>query len=150
IQKMNVEDNEATVYAKGINEAVASSNGEHILWRKGGSWSLSAASGKPSDEDGISTAAKVKVNPQAEYAQILKEGWRHMRDFLYVDNVHGAPWDQVYEWYSPMVKHIRHRTDLNYVIDLLSGEVAVGHSYVGGGDMPDLDYVPVGLLLTVQ
>ena len=28
----------------------------------------------------------------------------------------------------------------------MSGEVAVGHSYVSGGDFPDLDYVPVGLL----
>jgi tricorn protease len=28
----------------------------------------------------------------------------------------------------------------------MSGEVAVGHSYVSGGDFPDLDFVPVGLL----
>ena len=69
-----------------------------------------------------------------------------MRDFLYVDNVHGAPWDSVYEWYSPWVDHVRHRTDLNYLVDILSGEVAIGHSYVSGGDQPDLERVPVGLL----
>ena len=28
----------------------------------------------------------------------------------------------------------------------MSGEVAIGHSYVSGGDMPDVDRVPVGLL----
>jgi tricorn protease len=31
-------------------------------------------------------------------------------------------------------------------VDILSGEVAVGHSYVSGGDMPDIDRVPIGLL----
>ena len=69
-----------------------------------------------------------------------------MRDFLYVDNVHGAPWDDVYSWYAPWIEHVRHRTDLNYVVDIMSGEVAIGHSYVSGGDMPDLETVPVGLL----
>jgi len=63
-----------------------------------------------------------------------------------VDNVHGAPWDKVYEWYSPWVKHARHRTDMNYIIDIISGEVAIGHSYVRGGDMPDISRVPIGLL----
>ena len=32
------------------------------------------------------------------------------------------------------------------VVDIMSGEVAVGHSYVSGGDFPDIDRVPVGLL----
>jgi tricorn protease len=32
------------------------------------------------------------------------------------------------------------------VVDILSGEVAIGHSYVSGGDMPSIDRVPVGLL----
>ncbi len=146
VHKFDVKKNEASDYGDGVNEAVASSNGDYILWRKGGSWSLSKASGKPSGDDKLTVNAKVKVDPQAEYAQILKEGWRHMRDFLYVDNVHGAPWNQVYDWYAPWIKSVRHRTDLNYVIDMLSGEVAVGHSYVGGGDMPDIDRVPVGLL----
>ena len=63
-----------------------------------------------------------------------------------MNNVHGAPWDKVYSWYQPWVKYVKHRTDLNYLVDILSGEVAIGHSYVSGGDMPDIDRVPVGLL----
>lgn len=66
--------------------------------------------------------------------------------FLYVDNVHGAPWDKIYQWYAPWIDHVRHRTDLNYVVDIMSGEVAIGHSYVYGGDTPKTNYVPVGLL----
>ncbi|WP_421763967.1 S41 family peptidase [Ekhidna sp.] len=146
VHKFDMEKMEASEFASGINQAVSSSTGEYVLHQSRGSWSISGTSGKASGDDKISTNAKIKIDPQAEYTQIFREGWRYMRDFLYVDNVHGAPWDQVYEWYAPWVKNVRHRTDLNYMVDILSGEVAVGHSYVSGGDMPDIDRVPVGLL----
>lgn len=146
VHKFDLKKFEASEFAGSIDQAVSSSNGEYILHRKGGSWSISGTKGKPSGDDKISTNGKLLVNPQAEYKQIFKEAWRYMRDFLYVNNVHGAPWDQVYQWYEPKIKHVRHRTDLNYMVDILSGEVAIGHSYVSGGDMPDIDFVPVGLL----
>jgi tricorn protease len=44
------------------------------------------------------------------------------------------------------VEHVQHRTDLNYIVDILGGEVAVGHSYTSGGDFPQVESVPVGLL----
>jgi len=65
---------------------------------------------------------------------------------LYVNNTHGAPWNEVYAWYSPWIDHVRHRTDLNYVVDILGGEIAVGHSYTSGGDFPVIENVSVGLL----
>jgi tricorn protease len=65
---------------------------------------------------------------------------------LYVDNVHGAPWDKIYTWYKPWVSHVKHRSDLNYIIDILGGEVAVGHSFTSGGDYPEITNIPVGLL----
>ncbi|NVJ46425.1 MAG: PDZ domain-containing protein, partial [Cytophagia bacterium] len=61
-------------------------------------------------------------------------------------NTHGAPWDDVWKWYSPWVEHVRHRSDLNYIVDIISGEIAVGHSYVSGGDYPGLTSDRVGLL----
>ncbi|WP_420317005.1 S41 family peptidase [Ekhidna sp.] len=146
VHKFDLDKMEASEFGTEVNEAVSSSNGQYVLHRSGGSWSISEAGGKASGDDKISTSAKIKIDPQAEYKQIFREGWRYMRDFLYVDNVHGAPWDLVYEWYAPWIKDVRHRTDLNYMVDILSGEVAVGHSYVSGGDMPDIDRVPVGLL----
>ena len=35
---------------------------------------------------------------------------------------------------------------MSYLLDIVSGETSVGHSFVGGGDFPDVDRVPVGLL----
>ena len=146
LQKYVVEDAEANEFVQGAGSAVTSSNGEHILFSKGGGWQISSTAAKPNDEGKLNMDVRIKVDPQAEYDQIFKEGWRYMRDFLYVDNVHGAPWDDVYEWYAPWIDDVKHRTDLNYVVDILSGEVAVGHSYVSGGDTPDIETVPVGLL----
>ena len=88
----------------------------------------------------------VRVDPRVEYAQLLRDGWRFMRDFLYVDNQHGAPWDDMWDWYSAWLPDVRHRSDFNLLLDMLSGEIAVGHSYVSGGDYPDLDNPRTGLL----
>ena len=137
----------ATDFAKGISQMVTSNDRKSILLRKGSSWVLTSTASAPRPgKDLLKTNLKIKLDPKAEAHQIFKEGWRYMRDFLYVDNVHGAPWDDVYKWYSPWIDHVRHRTDLNYVVDIMSGEVAIGHSYVSGGDLPNLDNVPIGLL----
>lgn len=56
------------------------------------------------------------------------------------------PSNSVYRWYQPWVASVRHRTDLNYIVDILGGEVAVGHSFTSGGDLPKVDNVPIGLL----
>jgi tricorn protease len=60
--------------------------------------------------------------------------------------MHGANWPAVRERYRPLLEHVGHRADLNYVLAEMIGELVVGHAYVGGGDTPDTDSVPVGLL----
>ncbi len=146
VHSYDVKKQKATDFENGVSDMAASNDGSNVLFNKSGSWSITESKGKPKPEDKVGVSAKMKVVPSDEYAQIFKEGWRYMRDFLYVNNVHGAPWDKVYSWYQPWIKYVKHRTDLNYVVDILSGEVAIGHSYVSGGDMPDVDRVPVGLL----
>ena len=146
IHSYSLEDGKATEYAKNISEMVVSADRDHALIRQNNNWSITNTSKPPKDEEKLKMELKVKVDPKAEYHQIFKEGWRFMRDFLYVNNVHGAPWEEIYEWYAPWIDHVRHRTDLNYVVDIMSGEVSIGHSYVSGGDMPKIDRVPVGLL----
>ncbi|GAB4163617.1 MAG: S41 family peptidase [Winogradskyella sp.] len=147
VHSYDVEKEKATDFADSVSEMVASADRKSILLSQNGSWVLTDTSAPPKPgKDNLKIDIAIKIDPKAEAHQIFKEGWRFMRDFLYVDNVHGAPWDDVYQWYAPWIDHVRHRTDLNYVVDIMSGEVAVGHSYVSGGDFPDVDRVPVGLL----
>lgn len=147
VHSYDVEKEKATDFADGVSQMVASDDRKSILLSQNGNWVLTGTSAPPKPgKDNLKINIKIKLDPKAEAHQIFKEGWRYMRDFLYVDNVHGAPWDDIYQWYAPWIDHVRYRTDLNYVVDIMSGEVAVGHSYVSGGDFPDVDRVPVGLL----
>jgi tricorn protease len=147
IHKFDTKKRKAKEFVKGINVFTVSADRSHVLFRKGSNWEIAESKAPPKiGEKTLKMGLKLKIDPQAEYKQIFREGWRYMRDFLYVDNVHGAPWDDIWTWYSPWIDHVRHRTDLNYVVDIMSGEVAVGHSYVSGGDMPDINTVPIGLL----
>lgn len=147
VHTYDVTKEKATEFSKGIGGMVTTEDRNSVLIYKNGSWSIVSTKAPVKGPKGkLKTNLKIKVDPKAEAHQIFKEGWRYMRDFLYVDNVHGAPWDDVYKWYAPWIDHVRHRTDLNYVVDIMSGEVAIGHSYVSGGDTPRLDRVPVGLL----
>jgi tricorn protease len=41
---------------------------------------------------------------------------------------------------------VNHRADLNYLLDNMGDEIAIGHSYVRGGDMPEVPASPGGLL----
>jgi len=147
IHKYDIEKMKAEEYAKNVSAFTVSSDRKNILLNQNSSWILSNTTGKSdASKDKLKITIKTKVDPAKEYEQIFREGWRYMRDFLYVRNTHGAPWKEVYEWYAPWVKHARHRTDLNYIVDIMSGEIAIGHSYVSGGDFPDIERVPVGLL----
>jgi len=89
---------------------------------------------------------KVWVNLKEEWTQIYHETWRQMRDFFYAPNMHGVDWDAKREKYLPLVDHVNNRLDLTYILGELVGELNVGHAYVGGGDVPDVERIPMGLL----
>ncbi len=149
LHRYSISERESVEFLSNLQYATVSHDRQNLLYRSGQTWGIvSTTGGAVSPGDGrINTDnISIRVSPREEYAQIYKEGWRFQRDFLYVDNVHGAPWDDIYDWYRPWVDHVRHRTDLNYIIGIMGGEVAVGHSYFFGGDFPDVETIPGGLL----
>jgi tricorn protease len=89
---------------------------------------------------------RMYLDPREEYKQIFNEGWRNQRDYLYVPNLHGSDWPKMKEMYGQMLPYVMHRADLNYLLDMMGAEIAIGHSYVRGGDMPDVPQSPGGLL----
>ncbi len=149
LHRYSLKKRKSEVFLTGINYGNVSLDRKKLIYRKGSSWSIVGTAASP-PKAGTGklklSSMRMKVNPMAEWKQIFREGWRYQRDFLYVENVHGAPWDKVYSWYSPWVDHVRHRSDLNYLVDIIGGEVAVGHSYTRGGDFPDIEFIPIGLL----
>lgn len=86
------------------------------------------------------------VNKQQEWKQIYDESWRQMRDFFYVENMHGVNWKDMYDKYADLLPYVKNRNDLNYVIGELIGELNVGHAYVGDGDRIKPERIKTGLL----
>jgi tricorn protease len=94
----------------------------------------------------LNAALRMYLEPKEEFKQIFNEGWRNQRDYLYVSNMHGADWPKMKEMYGQLLPFVMHRADLNYLLDNMGAEIAIGHSYVRGGDMPDVPPSPGGLL----
>jgi tricorn protease len=140
LQKFTLESREAQEFVKGVTRVAVSGDGAKILIQAGGQWRV-VDTGRPPDATNgrLTVDLQAQIDPRVEWRQIFQESWRYQRDFFYDPNTHGADWDGVWARYEPLVEHVRHRADLNYILDQVNGELAVGHSFVGGGDMPDVD-----------
>jgi tricorn protease len=165
VHRYALEERKAQPFLVGVQFYTLSADGKKLLYRAGGggpggpggpggrgaaTWGIVDATARtaPKVGDGrLNTSAlRMRVDPRAEWRQMFVEGWRFQRDFLYVPNTHGADWQQVRAMYEPWVEHVRHRSDLTYLLDVMGAELSVGHSFVRGGDLPDIDEVSVGLL----
>jgi tricorn protease len=125
-----------------------SADGKKMLVATGGRYALldtPTTKAEPRDFLDLSDL-RVIVDRHAEWAQIFRESWRQMRDFFYAPNMHGLDWPAVRAKYEPLVASVNHRADLTYVIGEMIGELNAGHTYVGGGDLPRLTRIPMGLL----
>ena len=124
-----------------------SRDGKKLLYQSTDGWSIVPTEQDVRPGEGKLTAdIQVWNDPRAEWAQIFREAWRFQRDYFYVPNVHGNDWTKIWEMYSPLVPYVAHRSDLSHLLRLLGGEVSVGHSFVFGGDEPEVKEVPLGLL----
>lgn len=147
LHKFTLKDEKKTEFLSGISSVATSSDGKKMLYRAGGSWSVTDTGGPKGSGKGINVNLQMQLDRQEEWEQIFEEAWRYMRDFFYDPNMHGRDWDLVRERYTPLVPFIRHRADLSYLLDQMSGEMSVGHSFVFGGDYPEIDQSSrVGLL----
>jgi tricorn protease len=88
----------------------------------------------------------MRIDPRAEWKQMFNETWRQERDFFFEASMNGVDWGKERERYAPLLPDVADRFDLNYLIGEMLGELGNSHTYVGGGDYPDLHPVNLGLL----
>ena len=132
----SIADRKETALAEGVDGYVISADGSKALVKQGLAFNLYDASPKSKDgKKAVSTTGlAVDRVPAKEWAQIFDEVWRRYRDFFYVDNLHGYDWQALRARYRPLLAHVAHRSDLNYVIGEMIAELNVGHAYNTGGD----------------
>jgi tricorn protease len=125
-----------------------SSNGKKMLVSKQHSYAvIDLPSNKINMEKTVNLEnMKVWVDYRKEWKQIFDESWRQMRDFFYVENMHGVDWKAIHDKYAELVPYVNHRNDLTYIIGEMIGELSVGHAYVNSGDRPKPDRIKTGLL----
>ncbi len=125
-----------------------SHDGKFIIFRSDRNYYIEKLDAKVKPDKGALDLSDMKVllNRQEEWKQIFREGWRQMKYFFYDPKMHGTDWQKIYDTYSEMVPWVRHRDDLTYIMGEMIGELNCGHAYVGGGEMPQVKKVPVGLL----
>jgi tricorn protease len=132
----SVADRKETTLADGVDAYALSADGSKVLVKQGPAFSLLDASPKGKEGKKAVSIANLAVDrlPAREWAQIFDEVWRRYRDFFYVTNLHGYDWEALRARYRPLLEHVAHRSDLNYVIGEMIGELNVGHAYISGGD----------------
>ncbi len=92
------------------------------------------------------SALRLEVDPRAEWKQIFNEVWRQERDYFYEPSMNGVNWERGRQRYAVLLPYVNDRYDLTYVLGEMIGELSNSHTYVGGGDYPDLNPVNGGRL----
>lgn len=151
LHRYQLSSRRAVAFAQGVAQYTVSSDGRKLLYRSAGSnaamYLVDSDKSPPAAGSGrLNATLRAHVDPRAEFKQIFDEGWRNERNNLYVQNMHGADWPAIKRMYEPLLPYVNHRADLNYLLDNMGAELAVGHSYVRGGDMPAVPAASGGLL----
>jgi tricorn protease len=165
LHRYRLRDRRAATFVSGVAEYDVSADGRKLLYRTpaagGGRGGRGGAGGDtrpamflvdadrtpPTAGQGrLDVTLRMYLEPKEEFRQIFNEGWRNQRDYLYVSNQHGTDWAKDKQMYGALLPYVNHRADLNYLLDNMGAEIAIGHSYVRGGAMPDLSPSIGGLL----
>jgi tricorn protease len=147
IRKWNMSNRKDTTFLSNVKSFSVSFSGTKVLYQKGEDWFIAGSDGEPKTDEGkLNVDLNMHLDPPAEWKQIYREAWRFTRDFFYVPNYHGTDLNAVFNKYNVLLPYVRHRQDLNYILDMMGGELAVGHHFVGGGDMGNIKSTPSGLL----
>ncbi|MGH7677111.1 MAG: S41 family peptidase, partial [Gemmatimonadaceae bacterium] len=164
LHRFQLSTRRAQPFATGVAQYVVSADGRKLLYRTGGGGGGGGGAGgqapatnlflvdadrpqtPPANAGRLNVQLRAFIDPKAEFKQIFDEGWRNQRNNFYVRNLHGADWVAAKKMYEPLLPFAMHRAELNYLIDNMGAELAIGHSYVRGGEMPEVPDARGGLL----
>jgi tricorn protease len=165
LQRYRLSDRRAASFVTGVAAYDVSADGHKLVYRAGGGggagrgrgagrggaapslYVVEADRNPPQAGQGrLEATLRMYLEPKEEFKQIFNEGFRNQRDYLYVPNMHGTDWVKDKEMYGQLLPYVMHRADLNYLLDNMGSEIAIGHSYVRGGEMPEVPPSLGGLL----
>jgi len=124
-----------------------SADGRKLLVKKGDQWGIiNVLEGQKIDRPLAVGGLEMTIDPAAEWRQIFNDAWRVERDFFYDPGMHGVDWPKMRERYGKLLQDAVTRSDVNYILGELLGEMNCSHTYRSGGDVEEAPTRTVGYL----
>lgn len=145
----NLEKRKDIEIAKPVNCYDISPDKKYLIFKTNGEYKITEArADEPSPEATTLDLGglEAKVDYSKEWREIFDEAWRYQRDYFYNPLMNNVNWDSMKVKYGQLVPYVADRYDLNYVIGEMIGELSNSHTYVGGGDYPDIKTTKYGQL----
>lgn len=123
-------------------------DGKRLLYSTGKDWGIADVKPglKPSEGQLDLSGLRLKVDLRAEWRQMFDDAWRITRDFFYDPDMHGVDWPAMRARYGALVPYVGHRSELDFILGEMMGELEAGHTYVVAGDEPHVERVEGGKL----
>ncbi|MGB6384259.1 MAG: PDZ domain-containing protein [Terriglobales bacterium] len=153
IHAYDLKERKDKVLLEGADRFALSHDGSKLLYRAEGDGPVGIIDAKPPDAphkvgdgsiklDGM----KAEVDPPQEWKEMFDEVWRQERDYFFEPSMNGVDWQKTKDQYAQLLPYVADRYSLTYIMGEMIGELSNSHTYVGGGDFPELHPVNVGLL----
>jgi tricorn protease len=158
VQAFDLKERKQKALIENVQNFTLSFDGSKILYEGEGGGPGSAhpfgiIDAKPAGEakkvgDGALSLSgmKAEVDPPQEWKNVFNEVWRQERDYFYEKSMNGVDWQKMHDKYAQLLPYVSDRYSLTYILGDMIGELSNSHTYVGGGEYPDLHAVNVGLL----
>ena len=140
---------------ENVEHFALSFDGSKVLYETAGEGehSYGIIDAKPGDQPKKTSDGKLnlsgmraEIDPPQEWAEMFNEVWRQERDYFFEPAMNGVDWQAQKDKYAQLLPFVADRYSLTYIMGELIGELSNSHTYVGGGDYPELHPVNVGLL----
>ncbi|MCG8461887.1 MAG: PDZ domain-containing protein, partial [Holophagales bacterium] len=147
IERYDLEKRKAETVVSGAGSFELSADGERILYSAGGTWTLTDAEKGGGDTRALDTSGlRLKLDPRSEWQQMFDDAWRISRDWFYDPGMHGMDWPALRQRYGSLIPRLAHRSELDWVLSELVGELGAGHMYVQSGEVERPERVGGGML----
>lgn len=143
----DLKEREEKTILKDINNYQMSADGKSLLVRQNSNLAVVKVAPDQKMEKMLKlNEMEMTIDPRKEWVQIFNDAWRFQRDFFYDRNMHGVDWNALRQQYGDLVQYAVSRSDLNFILGELIGELNASHTYRGGGDEESAKEKAVGYL----
>ncbi|MBS0418475.1 MAG: PD40 domain-containing protein [Proteobacteria bacterium] len=148
----DLEERKDDKVVEGLSSYALSADGKKVLYKMDQDYFIAdAVADKRKSEDGKKkidlSHLRVRIEPTQEWVEMFNSAWRLERDLFYSPKMNGVDWQAVRASYGKLLPLVGSRSDLNYLIGEIIGELGNSHTYVGGGeDLPEESRVPTAFL----